>query len=45
MGGGDVVAPTTNIDGCAAFSADEAAKIAGKVVWFELASPEPPQKA
>lgn len=32
---GDVVVPTTNIDGCAAFSADEAAKIAGKVVWLK----------
>lgn len=32
---GDVVVPTTNIDGCAAFSADEAARIAGKVVWLK----------
>ncbi|ROS78349.1 subtilase family protein [Curtobacterium sp. PhB130] len=32
---GDVVVPTTNVDGCAAFSADEAAKIAGKVVWLK----------
>ncbi|WP_420369776.1 S8 family serine peptidase [Curtobacterium sp. L1-20] len=32
---GDVVVPSTNIDGCAAFSADEAAKIAGKVVWLK----------
>ncbi|MCM3503499.1 S8 family serine peptidase [Curtobacterium sp. ODYSSEY 48 V2] len=32
---GDVVVPTTNIDGCAAFSADEAAKIKGKVVWLK----------
>ncbi|OIH97591.1 S8 family serine peptidase [Curtobacterium sp. MCBA15_001] len=32
---GDVVAPTTNIDGCAAFSADEAAKVKGKVVWLK----------
>lgn len=32
---GDVVVPSTNVDGCAAFSADEAAKIAGKVVWLK----------
>ncbi|PZE86250.1 S8 family serine peptidase [Curtobacterium sp. MCBD17_032] len=32
---GDVVVPSTNIDGCAAFSADEAATIAGKVVWLK----------
>ncbi|WP_144756310.1 S8 family peptidase [Curtobacterium pusillum] len=32
---GDVVVPGTNVDGCAAFSADEAAKIAGKVVWLK----------
>lgn len=32
---GDVVVPTTNVDGCAAFSADEAAKIKGKVVWLQ----------
>ncbi|ROQ17659.1 subtilase family protein [Curtobacterium sp. PhB171] len=32
---GDVVVPTTNIDGCAAFSPEEAAKIAGKVVWLK----------
>ena len=32
---GDVVVPTTNVDGCAAFSADEAARIAGKVVWLK----------
>lgn len=32
---GDVVVPTTNVDGCTAFSADEAARIAGKVVWLK----------
>ncbi|MBA8989780.1 subtilisin family serine protease [Curtobacterium pusillum] len=32
---GDVVVPSTDVDGCAAFSADEAAKIAGKVVWLQ----------
>ncbi|WIE65391.1 S8 family serine peptidase [Curtobacterium sp. MCLR17_036] len=32
---GDVVVPTANVDGCAAFSADDAAKIAGKVVWLK----------
>lgn len=32
---GDVVVPTTNVDGCAAFSDDEAARIAGKVVWLK----------
>ena len=32
---GDVVVPTTNVDGCAAFSADEAAKVKGKVVWLK----------
>ncbi len=32
---GDVVVPTSNIDGCAAFSAADAAKIAGKVVWLK----------
>lgn len=32
---GDVVVPTTNIDGCAAFSPADAAEIAGKVVWLK----------
>lgn len=32
---GDVVVPATNVDGCAAFSADEAAKLKGKVVWLK----------
>ncbi|WIB26982.1 S8 family serine peptidase [Curtobacterium sp. MCSS17_015] len=32
---GDVVVPTTNIDGCAAFSADQAAAITGKIVWLK----------
>ncbi|WFR68127.1 S8 family serine peptidase [Curtobacterium flaccumfaciens] len=32
---GDVVVLSTNVDGCAAFSDDEAAKIAGKVVWLK----------
>ncbi len=32
---GDVAVPTTNVDGCAAFSADEAAKVKGKVVWLK----------
>ncbi|WNY35438.1 S8 family serine peptidase [Curtobacterium flaccumfaciens] len=32
---GDVVVPTANIDGCAAFSAADAAKIKGKVVWLK----------
>ncbi|WIB60749.1 S8 family serine peptidase [Curtobacterium sp. MCLR17_007] len=32
---GDVVVPTTNVDGCAAFSAADAAAIAGKVVWLK----------
>ncbi len=32
---GDVVVPSTNIDGCQAFSADEAAKVKGKVVWLK----------
>ncbi|MCY1694114.1 S8 family peptidase [Curtobacterium sp. SL109] len=32
---GDVVVPTTNIDGCAAFSAADAAAIKGKVVWLK----------
>ncbi|WIB13960.1 S8 family serine peptidase [Curtobacterium sp. MCPF17_052] len=32
---GDVVVPTTDIDGCTAFSADQAAAIAGKVVWLK----------
>ncbi len=32
---GDVVVPTTNVDGCAAFSAADAAAIKGKVVWLK----------
>jgi subtilisin family serine protease len=32
---GDVVVPTTNIDGCTTFSAAEAAAIKGKVVWLK----------
>ncbi|MGU3410337.1 S8 family serine peptidase [Microbacterium sp. M1A1_1b] len=32
---GDVVVPTSNVDGCAAFSAEDAAAIAGKVVWLK----------
>ncbi|MDY1005518.1 S8 family serine peptidase [Curtobacterium sp. CFBP9011] len=32
---GDVVVPTTDVDGCTAFSADQAAAIAGKVVWLK----------
>ncbi|MBT2502700.1 S8 family serine peptidase [Curtobacterium sp. ISL-83] len=32
---GDVVVPTTNVDGCAAFSADEAARVQGKIVWLK----------
>ncbi|OII38172.1 hypothetical protein BIU98_14965 [Curtobacterium sp. MMLR14_010] len=32
---GDVVVPTTNVDGCKPFSATEAAAIAGKVVWLK----------
>ncbi|WP_439690103.1 S8 family serine peptidase [Curtobacterium sp. SP.BCp] len=32
---GDVVVPTTNIDGCTAFSGADAAAIKGKVVWLK----------
>lgn len=32
---GDVFAPTVDVDGCTAFSADEAAKLKGKVAWLK----------
>ncbi|MEK6310601.1 MAG: S8 family serine peptidase [Curtobacterium sp.] len=32
---GDVVVPTTNIDGCTPFTGADAAAIAGKVVWLK----------
>ncbi|WP_144762192.1 S8 family serine peptidase [Curtobacterium sp. 9128] len=32
---GDVVVPTSNVDGCSAFSAADAAAVKGKVVWLK----------
>jgi subtilisin family serine protease len=32
---GDVVVPTVDVDGCTAFTGDEAAAVSGKIVWLK----------